>query len=414
MANEKIDKAVEDVEAMIAEKAAAAKVLEDKLTSMETKMEDMLKAQAAQDKAQIEDTVENAKSGVRYGYASARKDVAAGKTSKAPLWDDRTEKGFVEYVQMVKEHDTAAIKKAYGDAPYTETTGAGGYLVPPEYSSELIRLAYQASIMLPKVRIVPMSTSPLNMVGVTAGTVGWGAINTQIIDSKLTLTQPQLTAEKLVGLSIVPNELIADSMLPMGSFLADEFSEAFAMKIDEEILDGDSSDTSNHKFDGWGYATGVTALNSPGADDTPTYAEEITTATLIGAVSNLMAVDTRNLDGAEWFMHPTVWAVVRGLVDSNSNPIVQIDKDFKYNLLGFPVTISSKVPAGGSPTVALPFLLFGNPKNIMFGDMMNFSLESSKDSRFSYDQTEYRALQRCGVLIPNPATIGRMSFGVAE
>ena len=408
-----IDEVTKDVEAMVAEKAAQAEKMDAQLKSMEEKMEEILKAQASQDKAQIADTVDKAKEvGVHYGYASAKKEVESGKTSRAPLWDDRTEKRFVEYVQMVKEKDKGAIAKAYGDLPYTETTTAGGYLVPAEFSSELLRMAYLSSTMLPKVRIIPMAGTTLNMNGVTAGTVGWGAINTQIVDSKLALTQSTLTAEKLVGLSIVPNELIADSVLPIGSFLADEFSEAFALKIDEEILDGNSSDTSNHKFDGWGYASSVTALSSPAADDAPTFAKEVTTASLIGAVAALQAVDTRHLDGAEWFVHPTVWAVIRGLVDSNGNPLVQIDQNYMYNLLGFPVVVNSKVPV--ATTVALPFLFFGNPKNIFFGDRMGFSLDSSADSRFSYDQTEFRAIQRCGLLVAKPASIGRMSFGVAE
>ena len=131
------------------------------------------------------------------------------------MWDDKTEQKFVEYVQMVKNKDFGAIKKAYGDSPYTETTGAGGYLVPEEFRPELVRLAYRSSLMLPKVRVLPMASDKMNMIGVSGATASWGAINTQIVDSKLTFTQPSLTAEKLIGLSIVPNELLADSALPV-------------------------------------------------------------------------------------------------------------------------------------------------------------------------------------------------------
>ena len=61
--------------------------------------------------------------------------------------------------------------------------------------------------------------------------------------------------------------------------------------------------------------------------------------------------------------------------------------------------------------LVLPYLLFGNANNIYFGDMMGFDLQSSKDSRFSYDQTEFRAIQRCGILVAKPAAIGRFCFG---
>jgi hypothetical protein len=112
-----IDEVTKDVEAMVAEKAAQAEKMDVQLKSMEEKMEEILKAQASQDKAQIADTVDKAKEvGVHYGYASAKKEVESGKTSRAPLWDDRTEKRFVEYVQMVKEKDKSAIAK--GDDVY--------------------------------------------------------------------------------------------------------------------------------------------------------------------------------------------------------------------------------------------------------------------------------------------------------
>lgn len=402
-----IDKTVENVDKMV-------DGFESKMASLEAKMEEMLKIKASFDKDQVDSAEESKKKSKYYGYVNARKDIANGKNSSAAMWDEETETKFVEYVQMVKEGDKAAIKKAYGDSPYTSTTGAGGYMIPDEFRPELVRLAYRRSLMLPKVRVIPMTSDTLNMIGVTGGTVSWGSINTRITDSKLTLTQPQLTAEKLVGLSIVPNELLADSALPIGTFLADEFSEAFASKIDEEILQGDADDSTNHKFDGWGYADNVTAMISADVDASPTFAEEVTAANLIAGVAAVQAVDERNLDGAEWFVHPTVWAVIRGLTDSNGDHLVSIDRNFEYNLLGFPVNVTAKAPAGGSPTAGAPYLLFGNPNNIYVGDRMSFDLQSSSESRFSYDQTEFRAIQRLGVLVAKPTAIGRFNFGAAS
>lgn len=402
-----IDKTVENVDKMV-------EGFEGKMASLEAKMEEMLKIKASFDKDQVDDQETSKKKAKYYGYVNAAKDIANGKNSKMAMWDEKTEKSFVEYVQMVKEKDFKAISKAYGDSPYTETTSAGGYMVPDEFRPELVRLAYRQSLMLPRVRVIPMASDKMNMIGVSGGTVGWGSINTQIVDSKLTLTQPSLTAEKLVGLSIVPNELLADSALPIGTFLADEFAEAFASKIDEEILQGDADDSTNHKFDGWGYADNVTALISAGVDASPTLAEEVTAANLIAGVAALQAVDERNLDGASWFVHPTVWAVIRGLTDTNGDHLVSINQNFEYNLLGFPVVVTSKAPNGGSPTAGAPYLLFGNPQNIFVGDRMSFELTSSSDSRFSYDQTEFRAIQRLGILVAKPTAIGRFNLGAAS
>jgi HK97 family phage major capsid protein len=411
---EQLMEEVKDLSKNVADTLEANKKKEEEL---DKKIEEILKEKHNVDKAMIQTEDEVAP---RFkGYYGARQEVAKGKVAKTVLWDEKTEDKFVEWVHMVKDNDKAGIKKAYGDNPYTETTSAGGYLVPTVFVPELVRAIYQKSILLPKVTIVPMPVSKIEMPSVTAGyTAGWGTINTQVADSKITLGQVSLSAEKLVALSLVPNELMEDSGIPIAGLLADEFADAFAKKIDEEILDGDSSDTTNHRFDGWGYASSTIGY-SPDDDATPTLAEEVTVANLIAEVGALQASDPNALDGAEWFFNPTVWALIRNLQGNVSDgaggtiasglPLVNIDKEWNYNLLGFPVNISAQ--AAATETVELAWGYFGNPRYIYVGDMMSMSVESSKDSRFSYDQTEFLARQRLAIAVGVPASLGVLKFG---
>jgi HK97 family phage major capsid protein len=266
--------------------------------------------------------------------------------------------------------------------------------------------------MLPKVTIIPMPVSKLTLPAVTAGySAGWGTINTQVVDSKVTLDQVALSAEKLVALSLVPNELMEDSGLPIAPLLANEFAEAFAMKIDEEILSGDTGDGANHKFMGWGNVVGTIGYG-PGTDASPTLAEEVTIDNLAAEIAAVEAANTQNMIGAEWFFAPEVWAVIRSLVAATTNlPQVAINEPWRFNLFGFPVNINHYVPH--AETAAKTWGLFGNPKYIYFGDMMGMSVEASKEYRFADDQTTFLARQRCAVAVGIPGSLGCLKFGAA-
>ena len=329
-----------------------------------------------------------------HGFINARKEVLKGKTQKVTDWDEDTEKKFVDYIYMLKDGmNDKEINKALGDNPYTETTTAGGYLVPTIFKPELIRLIYLKSMALQKCKIIPMPTSKVNLPGVTTGyTAAWGTINTAVVDAKATLGQTELSAEKILGLSLVPNELMQDSMLPIAQLLADEFSEAFAKLIDYTVFQGDTSAT--YKFNGWENADNV--VGDTLGDS------EITPADLIN-ICGATSLEDSQLDGAEWFFHPTVWSLVRGLDDSNSNPIVQLDRDYSYNLLGFNVNRSAQVPSGGDS--AGVYCFFGNPKNIIIGDLMDFSLQQSSEFRMDYDQTAFLAKQRLAIAVTNATAL---------
>lgn len=402
-----LDKLVEEVKDLsktVSDQLVANKAKDD---ALDIKIEEILKEKHNADPSMV--VTKETKRVRNHGYVGARREVAKGKIAKTVLWDEDTEDRFVDWIHMVRDNDKAGIKKAYGDLPMTETTTAGGYLVPTVFVPELVRAIYQKSIMLPKVTIVPMPVSKIELPSVTAGYAAkWGTINTQVVDSKIAIGQVALNAEKLVALSLIPNELMEDSGMPMASLLADEFADAFAKKIDEEILDGDVTDTTNHRFNGWGYAASVTEFKG-GNDATPTLAEEVVLDNITTLMASLQAADPYAFDGAEWFFHPTVWAIIRKFADTNSDLLVTLDKDWKYDLFGFPVNVTAQAPA--AETVDLPWGFFGNPKYIYFGDMMSMSVESSKHSRFSFDQTEFLARQRCAVAVGVPASLGRFVFG---
>lgn len=399
-----IDAIQADREERKAQAEADAAKAEEQQKHLDEAIEKALRSEFA--KPDVKDDDADDVSSKYFGFLNARDLVAKGNKYDAPLWGAKKSQRFVEWAIAVKHNDAAAIRKAFGDNPYTETTSAGGYLVPEEFRPELIRLTYLRSLALQYARIVPMTTDTLNIPTVSSGySASWGSINTQISDSKVTFGQVSLTAEKMVGLSLVPNELLMDSALPVATIIANEFAEAFAKKLDEEFFDGDSSDTANHAFDGWLHASSVSEVK-PSADASPTAAELITEDNLLSMVGEL---DDRELAGARWFMHPTAWNVVRGLEDGASSKIVRLNEAYGYDLLGFPVNRSNQMPSVSSLSNDASYIAFGNPQNIVIGDRMQFTIAANDGERFSYDQTVFRATQRVAIAVALPASLVKLS-----
>jgi len=360
------------------------------------KAEELIRAKAERDPAMVDGRAKAAAKGKHYNFLHARRDVAKGKNLPVPYWDDETFELFNEYMCAVHEKDSARLRKVYekANAPYTVTTTAGGYLVPDIFLPELIRAQYVKSLMLQKCRIIPMPSDQVYLPTVSAGiTAVWGTINTATGDTKATLGQVSLATEKLVAVSYVPNELMQDSMIGMGSFIADEFTDAFAKKIDDEALEGDATDTA-HKFDGWSDAATTNRAGSGTSGDSAN--GSLQADHLLDTIGKL---DELEIVGAEWFMHPTSWAYIRGLADTNSDLLVGIDKDYRYNLYGFPVNLTSRVTTKASVGNGDVLCWFGNPKNYIIGTRSDINVRSSEHVAITADQTVFVGTQRLAMAV---------------
>jgi HK97 family phage major capsid protein len=94
---------------------------------------------------------------------------------------------------------------------------------------------------------------------------------------------------------------------------------------------------------------------------------------------------------------------------------VRLNEAYIYEMLGFPVNLSNQIPTVTNGTTTLTnnksYGCFGNPKHIVIGDRMQFTIASSGDSRFSYDQTEFRATQRLAIAVALPSSLVRFETG---
>ena len=122
------------------------------------------------------------------------------------------------------------------------TNNIGGYLVPTEFSNEVIRLMTDASPIMQIANILPMSAWKRQIPKqLTNLQVGWVAESGTKTISNPTFGQIEQTAKVLATVIKCTDELIRDSAINLTQFLSEIVAEAMALEIERVALLGDGS-----------------------------------------------------------------------------------------------------------------------------------------------------------------------------
>jgi len=277
------------------------------------------------------------------------------------------------------------------------TDSEGGYLVAPEFSSEIIRLVATVGLARRAMRPVPMKSDELN-VGelLTAITMYWPAENVAITPSYATFGRQQVLAKILAGLTYAPENLLEDSSPEIGQLLIDLFIEGIAGEEDNQFIAGTGS-----PFKGIlaadnvvvkAFATGKVAFTDLTAD-------------------NLLDLQTAVPDGARegcsYFLNPTVFDYVRKLKDSTGDYIWQRPTDGAPGAIwGRPYELTEKAPALSATAANTAFIGYGNARRwAILGDRKAVAVAQSGEAgdTFAKIQRAIRVHERIGMLVYGPA-----------
>jgi HK97 family phage major capsid protein len=272
----------------------------------------------------------------------------------------------------------------------------GGFLVPEEIRSEILRVSLATAIMRPRARVVPMGSlrlsfptldSSSNVSSVFGGVVAyWTAEGAALTASQATFGRVTLEAKKLTAYAEVPNELVND-WGGLGTFLDEIFPEAVAWYEDLAFISGS----------GVGEPLGILSTTNAALI---TIAKEAgqTAATVVW--ENVIEMYSRmlpsSLGRAIWLASPDVFselatmalAVGTGgsavwLTDAHNAP--------QLTLLGRPVIMTEKAPGVVGSQGDLSFV---DPGMYLIGDRQTMTAESSSHYKFGNDLTAYRVIQR--------------------
>lgn len=220
--------------------------------------------------------------------------------------------GFAHFGQYLAAVRHAAIKPGatdqrlnIGAAATTyanESTGAdGGFLVPPQYSSELMSVIEEQDTLLSRVRNIPVTGSEFKFPasektahGSTGIQAYWDSEGDAITATKPVFKNGSIKLDRLTALAPVTEEALEDSAA-LGSWIQMEAGETMAFKISDAIYAGTGS----------GQPLGI--LNAPCLVTVTKESSQVAATVVAENVLKMKArMPQRNFARAVWLAHSDV------------------------------------------------------------------------------------------------------------
>jgi HK97 family phage major capsid protein len=297
---------------------------------------------------------------------------------------------------------------AHGES---DATTGGNFLVPEEFSADLIVLREKYGVARRVLKRVPMTSDTLNIPKRASGLTAYFVNeSSQATESNMTWSNVQLVAKKLMCIARMSNELSADAVISIGDTLAGEISYAFANQEDLCAFNGDGTST-------YGGIAGlryrITNIDGAGTDSAGKKAASgnawsaITLADFNGLAGLLpQFADT---DGTCFLCHKNFYYGVMQKLEmaAGGNALADIatgDRGPRPRFLGYPVEFSQVFPSA-SASAHVPCLLGDFGMAALFGDRAGVSISFSEHatvnstSVYEYDQIAVRGTERFDVVV---------------
>ena len=327
---------------------------------------------------------------------------------------DKEKMGFAfgQMAKMVGRNDKKAhqwlVENGYYTKGQNETTdGDGGYLVPQILAREIIFLRDKYGVMRQNARVMGMSSDNLNVPKNSASTTAyWPAENTNITASQITFTNVQVLAKKLAILTQVSSELNEDSIVDVGSALAEDMAYVMAYNEDLATFLGDGTAA----YGGiTGAVTAITQVAGAGKIYTTANVTGDWNATTLADLRKLTAAIPEYADTADakFYMNRAFFQQVvcndldaltgNGLFDLTAAP------GPNPTLFGYPVVYTQVMPKDPTPAVGSPLVVFGNLKTgSIMGSRRDLRIQVSDQVGFISDSLYFRATERFGFNFHDP------------
>jgi len=343
------------------------------------------------------------------GMGSPRAAMAASRTAPGVALNDQFG-NIGEFVQTIWHNRTNGKQRIAGASPAeldqklalvneysTKVPDAGGFLVPEEFRSQILMLALEESIVMPRATVIPMNTQSLifptvdatsNVSSVFGGIVVYRTEEGQaFVESQAKFGRVKLDATKQTALAYLHNETIRDSNGAVSAVLGQMLPQAIAYNADIDYLTGS----------GVGEPLGAINANNPSL--IAVAAESGQTADTI-VWQNVLRMYARQLpqsiSRSVWLASPDTFvelATMALAVGTGGSAVWITDATGtpQLTLLGRPVIMTEKTPGvlgdqGDLSLVDFSFYLVGIRDNLM--------IDTSDHVKFTSDQTTVRAIAR--------------------
>jgi HK97 family phage major capsid protein len=306
----------------------------------------------------------------------------------------------VDYLQAIWHLNTgpeavaklAEIRNAAGSVSPAD----GGFLVPETLRSQLLEISLEKSVVRPMATVVPMDSArvPFPTIDVTSnassvfgGMVAyWGEESAALTDANPKFGRVELDAKKLTGLSVVPNELLQDSIISFSALIERLWPMTLAFEEDSKFMTG-SGVGEPLGFLGAGNSASV-PVNAESGQASATIVYE----NIVNMYARMMP---SSLNNAVWIVSPDTIPQLFTMALSvgtggNSVFIVNAAGPGPATLFGRPIIVTEKANTLGSRGD----ISFVDLSYYLVGDRQSMSASSSTDYKFGNDQTAFRIIQR--------------------
>lgn len=344
---------------------------------------------------------------------SGQRDAMAIAKSQGLYGDDYGSENFERQHGFVTVHKAAThgIKGVHGEVRKTalaEGSGiTGGYVVPPQFMTDLLTIAGEDAFIEPKAKVIPMNsrTATWPMLDITTNqglgitpyyggiSASWQPEAATINETEPTFRQAEWTAWDLVLYTVSSNQLLQDNGIGLDALLTSLFGQAMTWYKEYAFLRGL----------GAGSTMPLGVLNAPA-----TYVQNRSVPNafrLADAAAMMSRLQVRSWEDATWVMHQSVLPQLIQMVDNSiSNRLVWVSpmgdgksmgpaaqKLPQAFLNGLPIHFTEKVPVLGTKG---DVMLIDWSKYVI-GNRLDVQIDVSQHFLFRNNQLAWRVVARC-------------------
>jgi HK97 family phage major capsid protein len=252
-----------------------------------------------------------------------------------------------------------------------ETTGsAGGYLVPQEWYKQILKFVTESGVVRKNATVINMSRKELAIPKLdrlpSFTFVSEGSMKPV---SNPTFAQVVLSRKDGGFIVIFSKQLIDDEAFDIMGFVSRLAAQIISRTEDLAGFKGITD-----KIDGlFTNGSGATVVEVNGASFTNLKYDDI--------INMISSVPSETLGKAKWYMHRTIYGMLKSMKYDSSQEYIITPDDRKSNMLeGFPVVLTDQSYALSEDLANRAFIAFGDLQYMILGTRNTLSIDYSKDA----------------------------------
>lgn len=283
------------------------------------------------------------------------------------------------------------------------TGSAGGFVVPDNYSAELIEFLRPASVVRKmQARTLPMPNGNMTLPKITGGSsAGYIAETTNITATQPTFGQLKLSAKKLAALTPISNDLMRFASPAADEFVRNDLIAAIAQAEDSNFIRGAMSGANPRGLRYWAPSDAVIAVNAT-----------VNLANVAADLSKLMLSLLNNnarMIAPGWLMAPRSKVYLGDLRTTNGEKVYP-EVEASNMLRGYPIGVTTNIPINLAVTDTNESeIYFVDFADVVIGEVPTMTIDVSSEAAyhdgsnvvaaFSLDQTVIRVIMENDLVV---------------